>query len=272
MRYSRSPSGSTLRRIDVNSEWNGFLQALDLLQSCSRANSESIDQLDTLRREALALSEKIQSERRALAAIYPKQDPNSRQVKARARHQRYCSATRPHADVEPILSRPRPKVSGRRRVPVLVNARGVPFFRIKKPQPRSLSRAIGSKLDNRWNRILRRERLEAELAMARDEDRWDEYVGETVTQSWTVPVLVSLKEVRNQIRASDDENARLAKEMWEVVLKERELAEKEKWERKHERRQRQLARREARRAAAVENSGHINGAEDGDQQDPKPAT
>lgn len=176
--------------------------------------------------------------------------------------------------MEPILSRPRPKVSGKRRVPVLVAVRGeIPFLRIKKPQPRSLSRVINRKLERRWNRILLRQRLQEELDMARAEDSWDEIVGETVTESWRDPLLESLKEVKNKIYMSDVENARVAKEMWEVVLKERELAEKEKRERIALKRQRLSARREAKKASADTDSGnHENAVADGSHKDSEHTT
>lgn len=236
------------------------------MDSCSHGNPESIDKLGTLRREAYALSEKLRSDRKALASLSPPEDRTSPRRVRRAEALRLNQAVVPHPDVEPILSRPRSKVSGRRRVPVLVNARGVPFLRIKKPQPRSVSRAINSKLETRWKRIQLRERLQKEADMANAEDAWDEFVGETVTQSWSVDILESLREVSQKIQDVDMESARLARGMWRVVLQERELADQEKRERIALRRQRSSARRKAR-TLSTGNGSDENAVGDGGQKD-----
>lgn len=99
--------------------------------------------------------------------------------------------------------------------------------------------------------------------MARLEDKWDESVGETVTESWSVPILESLREVKNRIWKADKENGRIAAKMWQVVLKERELAEKEKRERIALKKQGLSARREAKKAST--SSGNPKGNIDGDE-------
>ena len=134
---------------------------------------------------------------------------------------------RRHPDAIPITSRPRPVVSGKRRVPVLINARGVPFLRIKKPQPMNLSGAIRSKLENRWRRIERREILEAALVMARAEDTWDELTHSEEPNTWSQVISDALAEVNDKIRESDLQNKKLARDMWNVVLAERKLAAEE---------------------------------------------
>jgi hypothetical protein len=146
---------------------------------------------------------------------------------------------------------------------VLISARGVPFLRIKKPQPPSLSRALRSKLDNRWKRIVRRERLENELLLARDEDYWDELVGKRHPSSWKECIVSSLKDVDTLIQTGDEKNALLAEKMWEVVLKERELARQEKEERKRLRRQNLSMKTE--KASGIEASpGNTDGNGDSD--------
>ncbi|KAL1998584.1 hypothetical protein VTN02DRAFT_5929 [Thermoascus thermophilus] len=206
-------------------------EALDLLHSASKGNKNDISRISALLAQRQALREKHSSEQRALTEATPPK-PLSKKEKKKLESLRHQEATaRRHPDAQPILSRPRPVVSGRRRVPVLVNARGVPFLRIKKPQPKVLSGVIRSKLDKRWKRIVRRERLEQELILAEDEDHWDRLVGEEERYSWTSEIKAALDEVSWQIRETDRKNAQLAEAMWNVVLKERELAEKEEAER-----------------------------------------
>lgn len=162
--------------------------------------------------------------------------PLSEKEKKKEANRRHQEATAlRHPNTMPILSRPRPVVSGRRRVPVLVSARGdVPFLRIKKPQPKNLSGVIRSKLDNRWNRIVRRDRLEVELLTAEDEDYWDSVTGHKESESWTTEIRNAHKEVIRKIRESDNKNRLLAEAMWKIVLAERELAAKEEKQRQLE--------------------------------------
>ena len=135
---------------------------------------------------------------------------------------------RRHPDATPILSRPRPVVNGKRRVPVLVNARGVPFLRTKKPQPMNLSGVIRSKLDNRWKRVERRERLTDDSMLAEHEDLWDKLTIGREDVTWAKEVYDALKEVNTRIKESDVKNKQLADDMWNVVLAEHKLAEEER--------------------------------------------
>lgn len=135
---------------------------------------------------------------------------------------------RRHPEATSILSRPRPVVSGKRRVPVLVNARGVPFLRIKKPQPMNLSGVIRTKLEKRWRRVERRHMLQDALAMARAEDQWDQLTVGREETSWTREIFQAIKEANSQIHNFDWKTRALAEDMWKVVLAERKLAEEEK--------------------------------------------
>jgi len=219
---------------------------LDLLHSCSQRSIESITRFDSLLEETRSLNQKVRLKRRAQAATQVPKNRDSQPARARAegRAGRRAESLKPHPDTEPILSRPRPQVSGVRRVPVLVNARGVPFLRIKKPQPPSLTRALRSKLDHRWKRIVRRERLEKELLLAKQEDYWDELVGERDPLSWTASICSSLSDVNVLLQTADEKNALLAQNMWEVVLRERKLAKQEKEERRRLRRENSLMKME----------------------------
>ncbi|OXV07409.1 hypothetical protein Egran_04829 [Elaphomyces granulatus] len=210
----------------INALQAGY-EAVDLLHSTSQGNESEIYRLQTLLSEGRSLRLLNASEHRELTNARCNK-PLSALDKKKAESRRYQRATAyRHPNAQPILSRPRPVVSGRRRVPVLVSARGVPFLRIKKPQPKILSDVIRTKLDKRWNRILLRDRLQAELLLAKDEDDWDGLVGDETLPSWTSEIRVALEEVIEKIQGSDQKNKELAEAMWNVVLSERKLAEEE---------------------------------------------
>ncbi|GAD99374.1 DNA repair protein (Rad1), putative [Paecilomyces variotii No. 5] len=213
--------------------------ALDLLYSAAQGKNEGISRLSDLLSAGRTLRLRNSSEQRALTAAQPVKPLSKKEKKKEANRQHQQATALRHPNTTPILSRPRPVVSGRRRVPVLVSARGdVPFLRIKKPQPKNLSGVIRSKLDNRWNRIVRRDRLEAELLVAQEEDHWDTVTGQEEPESWTTEIRNAQKEVIQKIRESDNKNRLLAEAMWKVVLAERELAAKEEKQRALEKRAR----------------------------------
>lgn len=107
-------------------------------------------------------------------------------------------------------------------------------MRIKKPQPRNLSGVIRSKLEKRWNRIVARDRLTADLLFAKDEDAWDHLTNAREERTWSEEVKLALDDVYEKIRETDRRNRQLAENMWKVVLEERELAKKEDEQRKLE--------------------------------------
>lgn len=132
-----------------------------------------------------------------------------------------------HPDTTPILARPFKKVSGKRRVPSLVNARGMPFLRIKKPQPNNLGGYLRAKLGKRWKCIENRDQLKIEQLFARDEDEWDHLIGASERCKWTEEVSNALDNVATKLSNIDHGNKVMAKKMWQIVLKERALAAEE---------------------------------------------
>ncbi|OAX84131.1 hypothetical protein ACJ72_01497 [Emergomyces africanus] len=207
-------------------------EALDLLHSCTQKNLESIRRLESIVQRAFDLKNEIHKSREIQAAHHRPENRNTHAArkKAEGRARRRPDALRPHPDTEPILSRPRPHVNGPRHVPVLVDARGIPFLRIKKPEPPSLSRALRSKLDARWKKILRRDKLEDDIYLAQREDEWDRIVGQGDEARWESIVAECLDSTMNTIKHEDQKNKELAQKMWEIVLKERELAKREREE------------------------------------------
>jgi hypothetical protein len=164
----------------------------------------------------------------AIAERLPVKQPTRKQLKAQENRRLQEMTARRHPDTISILSRPRPVVSGRRHVPVLINACGVPFLRIKKPQPLNLSRVLHRKIAQRWRLVGHRERLMHELYFAEDEDEWDSLTIGFESETWYNAVRDSYDDTVNKIRTIDDKNIARSEAMWEVVLAERELAIKEK--------------------------------------------
>lgn len=203
-------------------------KALDSINSASRGNENEIQRISTLISEsqlAKQLNSSAQRERTKAKPVKPLSLKEKRREKVRAFEK---MTARRHPDATPILSRPRPVVNGKRRVPVLVNARGVPFLRTKKPQPMNLSGVIRSKLDNRWKRVERRERLTDDSMLAEYEDLWDKLTIGREDVTWAKEVYDALKEVNTRIKESDVKNKQLADDMWNVVLAEHKLAEEER--------------------------------------------
>lgn len=202
-------------------------KALDLIHFASQGRQqekESLLKLISDGERAIELNKEYQRERTKAKPV----KPLSKKEKRKQGTRDFEKATaRRHPEAIPILSRPRPVVNGKRHVPVFVNARGVPFLRIKKPQPMNLSGMIRSKLDNRWKRIERRDRLEIASSIAEGEDLWDRITLAQEKVSWLNEVQSSLKAVNNKITESDAKNKKLAEDMWQVVLAERKLAAKE---------------------------------------------
>ncbi|EEQ90461.2 DNA repair protein [Blastomyces dermatitidis ER-3] len=215
----------------VNALKAGY-EALDLLHSCAQANPESIGRLESIVQRALDLKVNIHKSREIQRAQHRPENRNTRALRKRAegRARRRPEALRPHPDTQPILSRPRLQINGPRHVPVLATARGFPFLRIKKPEPPSLSRALRSKLDSRWKKILQRDKLEDDVYLAQQEDEWDCIVEQHDGTPWALTVTESLDYTIKTIQYEDEKTKELAEKMWEVVLKERELAEKEREE------------------------------------------
>ncbi|KKK14250.1 hypothetical protein P175DRAFT_0535286 [Aspergillus ochraceoroseus IBT 24754] len=207
-------------------------EALDLLHSASQGNQGNSQLIRTILAESQSIKEqksKMQMvlEERSRAAKKARKPSEKEKKREESRRFQEMTESR-HPDTASILSRPRPVVNGRRHVPVLINARGVPYLRIKKPQPKILSGIIRTKLAKRWKRIERRERLETELLFGQDEDHWDRLTIGQQPETWASEIASALQETREVILSNDTKNRELAVAMWNVVLAERKLAEEEK--------------------------------------------
>lgn len=214
------------------------------------AGYEAVDHLDA----AIAGSDASRDYILQLLARAPakvKQDPPVVRTKRQQRLlKRNCRQDEPaesewqdHPPRRSILERPLPldRLSGRRHVPVLFNAQGIPVLRIKKPQPHALSAYIKDRLKKKQKQTDTRYRLDAELELARTEDAWDSLLA-ALTQaedgkrednrsgepSWTEAVELSQKENLDKHLAEKQKNREMAEKMQAIVDQERALYEKEK--------------------------------------------
>ena len=156
-----------------------------------------------------------------------------------------------------ILERPYPNLSGRRIIPHLVVANGVPFLRYKKPQPPTLSRVINDKVKDHERRTNRQYEYQGQSQMGKLEDEWDKdlsrYCGLSTRSdqgpSWRTEADRALEEVHKISKRHAQRNKKMALDMYHVMEKERALAEKERSAGRDERHRRYKAKRLARREA-----------------------
>ena len=141
-----------------------------------------------------------------------------------------------------------------------------------------MSRVIRQKQDREQKKWTQQESLKRDIVIAQWEDEWDEIVAEQkaaeqargrgkvrsprdsdgreeaggVEASWKHEIVVAEGELYQQIKLSDWKNAELGRKMWEIVVKERELAAQEKREAKIQRRiERKVATAATAAAAAA---------------------
>ncbi|RAL17239.1 LYR motif-containing protein [Aspergillus homomorphus CBS 101889] len=209
-------------------------EALDLLHAVSQGNHEKTKHLQTLLSTTLRERERksaIQREltRLKLARARP---PSALDLRKQAGREAQRKTMQRHPDAESILARPRPVVNGIRRVPKIVNARGLPMLRIKKPQPAFLSHILRGKHRRRDKSLVQRDLLTQEIHWARDEDEWDSRTKQEPEKvMWVDAFNYALRRNKERIAELDAKDQRLAEAMWKVVLAERELAAKEAKER-----------------------------------------
>ncbi|KAL8818908.1 MAG: hypothetical protein Q9223_002548 [Gallowayella weberi] len=178
---------------------------------------------------------------------------NPRQLRPRDTGRRY-----PHPDAQSVLDGlPPPPPGRRRRVPSMVNANHIPFLRFKKPQPPFLTHMICKKTDERNKRIDSMQRLEKILLLAEDEDQWDRILehmhgnlssNENETQ-WATATSEALFHVKQVHKNNIMKRYYMAQRMFEIVQKEKRLAEQERLMRRDQRHQVYKTRRRLKEAA-----------------------
>jgi hypothetical protein len=136
-----------------------------------------------------------------------------------------------------LAVRPRPKVSGIRKIPILANATGIPFLRFTKPQPRNLSRIIRQKLEAKNKRFHDKVLLSHyHIPLGQQEDAWDDLVREYAEVGRREPRWIDepRKALEEVLRKTEDVKAgatRLADKMQHIVEQETELARREELQR-----------------------------------------
>ncbi|KAI9653308.1 MAG: hypothetical protein M1821_007632 [Bathelium mastoideum] len=164
----------------------------------------------------------------------------------RSRNTKKGAPERPLHTGRSVLDRPLPKekLAGKRVVPRLIGANGVPFLRFKKPQPRNLSLLISHRIKQREDRYERQEEARDMLEIAKGEDQWDRILwnkfkvgsapkrkfipwGSQWDHPWRRQIWV-LRRLRDEEKVK---NAILAAKMHDIVVQEQKLADEEEKER-----------------------------------------
>lgn len=160
----------------------------------------------------------------------------------------------PYPDATKTLDRPFAGLSGRRRIPKLVNANRVPLLRLKKPQSPFMSRIIRDTIDTRERRITRVDHLDEQLVVTMDEDTWDSILidqfGLEEDQQWSYETRLAIKEIATLQAAATQKRTELAARMHSIVQQERALAVEETKRIQDGKHKRRKANRLARRGEA----------------------
>ncbi|CDM36808.1 hypothetical protein DTO013E5_2919 [Penicillium roqueforti] len=202
-------------------------EALDLLSS-SHTNQHDAQRITTLIAQARSQKDKYAAMQRKIRLVAPSVKPLTPKKARKEKSIRFQEETNQrHPNAGSVLNRPQPLGDKKRNVPVLVNARGLPFLRFKKPQPRNVSSVIRTKLTRRWNWIERRDRLKVELLFAEDEEEWDRVTNTKEPSTWSEHPANAIADVNAKIGHFDMQSKELADNLWKIVLAERALAEEE---------------------------------------------
>ncbi|KAI9816390.1 MAG: hypothetical protein M1832_005057 [Thelocarpon impressellum] len=197
-----------------------------------------------------------------LATLPPPSPPKTQQTRKPASPQDPTSkASRPrrlpapYPNATPVLARPHLQISGRRHVPTLVSTNSLPFLRFKKPQSPFLTRIIRNKLEQKEKRYHLLYDLQAQLALAKSEDVWDEVVplgyegvrrGQN-TWAWHVREAICL--VEDRLEEEEERRKRLARRLQWIVELEEVLAQKESVSRRIQGLEQAVRRSEGRKMA-----------------------
>lgn len=233
MRYSH-PTLSTCCRV-----LSEIYQALDMIYSASQGDTNSIHRISKLLEDIKPRKPRETRKPPQKATVSTRLSPQQKKRAENIAQQKQTLFR--HPDAEPILSRPRAVVAGQRKIPILVNARGVPFLRIKKPQPQNLSRVLRQLQERKIKLTDRYQRLQVETLFAKDEENWDRIInGETpleitdessIKGSWAQSARDARAKANRENLEFQEKQLKLAEKMWEVVQAERKLAEKEEAQR-----------------------------------------
>jgi len=166
----------------------------------------------------------------------------------------------PYPGASKTLDRPFTSLSGRRRVPKIVNANRVPLLRLKKPQSPFVSRIIRDTIDTRERRITLANQLDEQLPLAMDEDDWDKILfdqfGLEDDLSWSHELRLAIEKNGTLQTAATQKRIDLAARMHSIVQQEKALAIEEVRRVRDEKHERRKANRLARRGQAMPVTEH----------------
>lgn len=147
-----------------------------------------------------------------------------------------------------LEARPRLRFAGRRHIPKLVSATGIPFLRFKKPQSPFLGRVIRNKLSQRINYFNQLRAMEEQSEVAALEDLWDRVLYQrhgllaglmAGEMTWKQGMKYSLKDIATKLKTQEKKSIDTAERMQKIVDGEKELARKEKIQRELESKRRE---------------------------------
>jgi len=166
----------------------------------------------------------------------------------------------PYPGASKTLGRPFTSLSGRRRVPKIVNANRVPLLRLKKPQSPFVSRIIRDTIDTRERRITLANQLDEQLPMAMDEDEWDKILfdqfGLEDDLSWSHELRLAIEKNGTLQTAATQKRIDLAARVHSIVQQEKALANEEALRIRDEKHKRRKTNRLARRGQAMPVAEH----------------
>lgn len=277
-RHEKSPS-------KIVSALDTGYAALDLIQSSSTSQfktnptsaTASFTKLRTLLQESYTRKcERHARQKRLSEEINPARPPLERKREKQRRKAEF--QWRPtHPEAESVFTRPRLLLTGgtqRRKVPKLAFWRSLPFLRIRKPQPPSLSLALRLRYRQHDKWLDRLQKLKDEERIFAGEDEWDATVErllehsnpkhkaekpkasrtKALESSYLEANKASQRVLFEQLRNWDGENVARTKKLLEIVRKEQELAEKENTERKAKKARDWEVKQQIKTAAATDTS------------------
>lgn len=142
-----------------------------------------------------------------------------------------------------ILDRPLPlsELTGRRHIPRMVSAGGLPMLRIKKPQPHALGAYFRHRILKKTKRLDKLDQLKGDLQLSEQEDAWDDLVeahGRSrvlnkpeYEPSWRDAMAANCENMELTIAQEQGRDTEMAQKMQHVVDEERKLAKEERAER-----------------------------------------
>ncbi|OCK77871.1 hypothetical protein K432DRAFT_445032 [Lepidopterella palustris CBS 459.81] len=160
-----------------------------------------------------------------------------------------------------LTLRPRPTVPGRRHIPNIASANGLPFLRFTKPQPANLSRVLRQTLDARDKTFQQVVMLKNYwMPLAKYEEEWDDIVRRELRLgpsssgvTWTSAVEDAMKDNALLVRQRRAKDIEMARKMQDIVDQETELARLEDEKRDAEKKKRIAERKEMNKACDVLN-------------------